>query len=142
MSTIHVTLVFFVVGEVRQLLKWADGSRVKQEVDMQILILLGPKTQIDIDASLSKKKKTDQPKVAAKLSSASADKKKTNAVVGDEKDRLVTPSGDFAESMEELLRSCPHFHKVGENFKTDGYVVTPNTMKLLKEHVKKVGGKV
>lgn len=34
------------------------------------------------------------------------------------------------------------FHKPGENFKTDGYVVTANTQKLLEEHLKITGGKV
>lgn len=32
--------------------------------------------------------------------------------------------------------------KVGENYKTDGYVVTPKTMELLQKHVEEVGGKV
>lgn len=40
------------------------------------------------------------------------------------------------------MKNKVHFHKVGENWKTDGYVVTPNTMKLLAEHVKAVNGKV
>ena len=35
-----------------------------------------------------------------------------------------------------------HFHQVGENYKTDGYVVTPHTMELLAKHVKEVDGKV
>ena len=30
----------------------------------------------------------------------------------------------------------------GENFKTPGYVVTPNTMKLMKEHLERTGGRV
>jgi hypothetical protein len=34
------------------------------------------------------------------------------------------------------------FHKVGENWKTDGYVTTPNTMGLLANHCKEVDGKV
>ncbi|KAI1722084.1 tRNA synthetases class I (E and q), catalytic domain-containing protein [Ditylenchus destructor] len=42
----------------------------------------------------------------------------------------------------ELLKACPHLHKVGENCNTAGYVVTPNTMKLLEDHVKAVDGKV
>jgi len=36
----------------------------------------------------------------------------------------------------------PNFHAVGENDKTAGYVVTPNTKELLKKHVDAVGGKV
>ena len=31
---------------------------------------------------------------------------------------------------------------VGENYKTDGYVVTDKTMELLKEHLKITGGQV
>jgi glutaminyl-tRNA synthetase len=34
------------------------------------------------------------------------------------------------------------FHEVGGNDKTDGYVVTPHTKRLLAEHVKAIGGKV
>ncbi|CBK19497.1 glutamine--tRNA ligase [Caenorhabditis elegans] len=44
--------------------------------------------------------------------------------------------------MDELLRTRAHFHKVGENFKQDGYVTTPKTAELLKAHVAAVGGKV
>ncbi|CAD6194560.1 unnamed protein product [Caenorhabditis auriculariae] len=47
-----------------------------------------------------------------------------------------------AATMEELMRTRAHFHKVGENFKTDGYVTTPKTEELLKKHVQAVGGKV
>uniref|UniRef100_A0ACB8ELZ0 Uncharacterized protein n=1 Tax=Sphaerodactylus townsendi TaxID=933632 RepID=A0ACB8ELZ0_9SAUR len=32
------------------------------------------------------------------------------------------------------------FHKPGENYKTEGYVVTPNTMSLLKRHLEITGG--
>jgi len=38
--------------------------------------------------------------------------------------------------------SYPQFHKVGENWKTDGYVTTPHTSELLERHVKEVEGKV
>lgn len=34
------------------------------------------------------------------------------------------------------------FHKVGENYKTDGYVVTKNTHDLLRSHVRRTGGQV
>lgn len=30
----------------------------------------------------------------------------------------------------------------GENYKTEGYVVTPNTMELLKKHLEETGGQV
>ena len=34
------------------------------------------------------------------------------------------------------------FHKPGENFKTDGYVIHEKTMDLLKQHLKTTGGQV
>lgn len=40
------------------------------------------------------------------------------------------------------MKTKVHFHKPGENYKTNGYVVTPNTHKLLAEHLKITGGQV
>ena len=39
---------------------------------------------------------------------------------------------------------CVHCatYTTGENYKTEGYVVTPHTMRLLKKHLKETGGKV
>lgn len=34
------------------------------------------------------------------------------------------------------------FNFTGENYKTEGYVVTPNTMNLLKKHLEFTGGQV
>ena len=34
------------------------------------------------------------------------------------------------------------FLSTGENYKTDGFVITPNTMNLLKNHLLEIGGKV
>ena len=36
-----------------------------------------------------------------------------------------------------MLRAC-----LGENYKTDGYVITPKTMQLLEEHLKAIDGRV
>ncbi|KIH48060.1 hypothetical protein ANCDUO_21874, partial [Ancylostoma duodenale] len=36
------------LGEIRSLIPWADGSYVKKEVDLRILELLGPKTVDDL----------------------------------------------------------------------------------------------
>ena len=46
--------------------------------------------------------------------------------------------------MCHLLFSEPeyNFHGPGENYTTDGYVVTEHTMRLLKEHLELTGGKV
>lgn len=43
--------------------------------------------------------------------------------------------------MGELLRKV-QFHKPGENFKTEGFVITPKTMDLLRAHLAATGGKV
>lgn len=46
------------------------------------------------------------------------------------------------ESLYNSFRTAPQFHKPGENHKTDGYVVTPNTEALLAKHLKETGGQV
>uniref|UniRef100_A0A3B4DGN9 Glutamine--tRNA ligase n=1 Tax=Pygocentrus nattereri TaxID=42514 RepID=A0A3B4DGN9_PYGNA len=91
------------MGEARTALKWADGKIVKNEVDMQVLHLLGPKTEADLE----KKPKAAKPKAPEK------EKKEEQASVVN-----------------------------GENYKTEGYVVTPNTMNLLKQHLELTGGQV
>uniref|UniRef100_A0AAY4D9N5 Glutamine--tRNA ligase n=1 Tax=Denticeps clupeoides TaxID=299321 RepID=A0AAY4D9N5_9TELE len=80
------------MGEARTALKWADGKIIKNEVDMQVLHLLGPKTEADLE-------------------------KKAKVRNGN-------------------LPTC------SENYKTEGYVVTPNTMNLLKQHLELTGGQV
>jgi len=47
-----------------------------------------------------------------------------------------------AQTISELMKTKIHFHKPGENYKTEGYIVTPNTHRLLQEHLKATGGKV
>uniref|UniRef100_A0A673Y7E4 Glutamine--tRNA ligase n=1 Tax=Salmo trutta TaxID=8032 RepID=A0A673Y7E4_SALTR len=79
------------MGEARGGLMWADGKMIKNEVDMQVLHLLGPKTEADLEK---------KPKVK-----------------------------------EELTMN-------GENYKTEGYVVTPKTMDLLKQHLEFTGGQI
>lgn len=34
--------------QVRNILKWADGKEIKNEFDIQLLYLLGPKTDTDL----------------------------------------------------------------------------------------------
>ena len=43
--------------------------------------------------------------------------------------------------MAELLKNA-NFHLPGENYKTDGYVINDNTMRLLKEHLGTTKGQV
>jgi len=103
--------------EVRKQLLWADGKAIKNEVDNQILDILGAKTEADL-APVQKQKKVKEIKPIEK------------------KTLVYEPL-----SIEELM-SKVGFHKPGENFKTDGYVITMNTEKLLSQHLKETNGKV
>ncbi|XP_045492365.1 probable glutamine--tRNA ligase [Colias croceus] len=124
-----------VMQAVRADLKWADGKAIKNEVDVQILDLLGPKTEADL---------APIPKADKKAKSSNETNKKPKKE--DASDAKVTktdeaPDVGGAVSISELMKKLP-FHAPGENFKSDGYVVTPNTKKLLEEHLKITGGKV
>ncbi|KAG8127917.1 putative Glutaminyl-tRNA synthetase-like protein [Naja naja] len=90
------------MGEARSMLKWADGKIIKNEVDLQVLNLLGPKTEADLE------KKSKTPKA-----------------------RNTEPEQGKSVVVEN-----------GENYKTEGYIVTPNTMNLLKKHLEVTGGQV
>ncbi|CAF3801039.1 unnamed protein product [Rotaria sp. Silwood1] len=85
------------INEARYRLKWADGRLLKNEMDDQLVDLLGPN---DL-----------QPN---------------------------TKIHSFAELVGEAL----NFHKPGENYKTEGYVMTPKTLDLMREHLKKTGGQI
>ncbi|XP_051950388.1 glutamine--tRNA ligase-like [Xyrauchen texanus] len=112
------------MGEARVALKWADGKMVKNEVDMQVLHHLGPKTEADLE----KKPKTAKPKPVEKDM-----KDEQNSVVNGE---------EMKSLMEQLRGEALKFHKPGENDKTEGYVVTSNTVNLLKQHLEITGGQV
>ncbi|KAI5621950.1 glutamine--tRNA ligase, partial [Silurus asotus] len=112
------------ISEVRAGLKWADGKILKNEVDMQVLHLLGPKTAADLEK---------KPK-AAKAKPAEKEEERVEAV------NDVKVEGKSL--MEQLRGEALKFHKPGENYKTEGYVVTPNTMDLLKQHLEITGGQV
>uniref|UniRef100_A0ACB8EGZ0 Uncharacterized protein n=1 Tax=Sphaerodactylus townsendi TaxID=933632 RepID=A0ACB8EGZ0_9SAUR len=115
------------MGEARSKLKWADGKIIKNEVDLQVLHLLGPKTEADLE----KKPKAPKPRAAE------SEKKEKAAVVENGEVYQETKS-----LMEQLRGEALKFHKPGENYKTEGYVVTPNTMSLLKRHLEITGGQV
>ncbi|KRZ05339.1 putative glutamine--tRNA ligase [Trichinella zimbabwensis] len=114
------------IAEVRKVLPWADGSKLKKEIDMQMLILLGPKTLDDMQSG-----KKIPSKVMPK------EKLKTKEIARNEESEF-----EGAATIEELMKTKAHFHKPGENYKTEGYVVTPKTMDLLKRHLQITGGKV
>uniref|UniRef100_A0A8C2KZN0 Glutamine--tRNA ligase n=1 Tax=Cyprinus carpio TaxID=7962 RepID=A0A8C2KZN0_CYPCA len=111
-------------GEARTALKWADGKIVKNEVDMQVLHLLGPKTEADLE----KKPKVYFYCPCFVIEQVSVENGEANT--------------EGKSLMEQLRGEALKFHKPGENYKTEGYVVTPNTMNLLKKHLEETGGQV
>ncbi|XP_023228872.1 glutamine--tRNA ligase-like [Centruroides sculpturatus] len=120
--------VGILMAEARTRLKFADGKSIKNEVDMQLLDLLGPKTANDLEKNI----KTKQKDVSKQ--------KETVKVNGDVPKKVEEQLG--ASTISELMKTKVHFHKPGENYKTDGYVITPNTMKLLQNHLKVTNGQV
>lgn len=123
--------VFKLMQEVREKLPWADGKQVKNEIDVQIFDFLGEKTEADL-APPQKKQKEKKP-----ADDGGMGKSEKLANVDDS-----STASDGASSIAELMKTKVHFHAPGENYKTDGYVVTPNTERLLKQHLQITGGKV
>lgn len=117
--------------KVRNILKWADGKMVKNEFDIQLLYLLGPKTETDL-ISVSKVKQPKDKQIKANKSE----------IVKEEQKEASNGEKIEAQTISELMKNKIHFHKPGENYKTEGYIVTPNTHRLLQEHLKATGGKV
>lgn len=125
-----------IMQDVNTKLKWADGKMVKSEVDLQILDLLGPKTEEDLLPVSKKSAKSAKPTSISKNREEKKVDTKYNIIIeqnGDESDKSLT----ITEVMSKV-----NFHKPGENYKTDGYVITPNTMKLMDEHIKITNGQV
>ncbi|XP_043407951.1 glutamine--tRNA ligase isoform X3 [Chelonia mydas] len=114
------------MGEARSSLRWADGKSIKNEVDLQVLHLLGPKTEADLE----KKQKAGKAKPAEV-------ERQQKAVEENGGVTLETKS-----LMEQLRGEALKFHKPGENYKTEGYVITPHTMALMKQHLEITGGQV
>ena len=120
---------------VRKKLPWADGKAIKNEFDVQILDLLGPKTDADRAPPPKKEKKS------AKADSKAVQGKKDQNVKNNEAKKDEDMAGDGAATMFELMRNQP-FHKPGENYKTDGYVIVEKTMENISKHLKRTGGQV
>ena len=116
------------IGQVVSSLKWADSKKVKEEIDLQILTLLGPKMEEDlITKPKGKVKKEAAP---SKSETKSADNKPNTDAV--KKEPLT---------MTEFLKTV-EFHKPGENYKTDGYQITPNTHDHMRRHLELTSGQV
>lgn len=121
---------FKIMQEVRTKLRWADAKAIKAEIDVQVFDLLGPKTEDDMKPLAKSDKRKEKP--------PAVDKETLPTVNGNQ----VHIDSDGAQTIAELMRTKVHFHAPGENYKTDGYVITENTENLLKEHLRQTGGKV
>ncbi|XP_010018893.1 PREDICTED: glutamine--tRNA ligase, partial [Nestor notabilis] len=98
------------------------GTSAGHILQRWVLHLLGPKTEADLEK---------KPKVRRRR----RERLRTGTVSGE--------VGTETRSLLEQLRGeALKFHKPGENYKTEGYVVTPNTMALLKQHLAITGGQV
>ncbi|KAI3386008.1 hypothetical protein SNEBB_009328 [Seison nebaliae] len=121
--------------EIRNRLKWANGRIIKGELDVKLHLLLGGKT--DDDLKMNNKKKV---KKVEKTTIFQTDKKMEIK----NENRLTLKDLDEENSWRNFIESgeATRFHKTGENYKTDGYVITDMTMKLLKEHLERTKGQV
>ncbi|XP_037075687.1 LOW QUALITY PROTEIN: probable glutamine--tRNA ligase [Pollicipes pollicipes] len=114
-----------ILGSLRKELPWADGRLVKTEVDAQILSMLGPRTEEDSAPASKKKTKKEKTETSNNGTGAGGD----------------IESSDGAATITELMKKVS-FHKPGENYKTDGYVITNNTMKHMEKHLALTKGQV
>ena len=129
------------MGQVRQKLPWADGKAIKHEFDVQVLDMLGQKTEADLAPPPKKEKKKvektgDNKKNVKKDNEANDTNTTTNG--GDTGDN----ENEGAATISELMKNKVHFHKPGENYKTDGYVINDTTMDRLENHLKRTKGQV
>lgn len=118
-----------IMQKIKSELPWADGKAVKNEVDLQVFDLLGPKT----DADLAPVSKTDKKSNKPLKSEVKQNKQKD---LKDETKEPI-PSLTILDVMKKL-----NFHAPGENYKTEGYIITDNTNKLLQEHLKATKGQI
>lgn len=115
-----------IMQEIRAKLPWADGKNVKSEIEVQLFDLLGEKTAADLAPPPKAEKKPKEKKEVAKEVATTVES---------------SSAKDGAHSIAELMKKV-RFHAPGENHKTDGYVITEHTEKLLKQHLKDTSGMV
>lgn len=123
------------MGEVRRKLKWADAKIVKSEIDIQMVSLLGQKTDEDLARAKTKGKSKDTNKNS---NSKNEPKPKPKQVA---EESLIDDKGNV-KSFLEMAGAALHFHKVGENYKTPGYVVNDEIMRRLQEHKERINAQV
>ena len=139
------------MGAVRKELPWADGKAVKSTIGVELFDLLGPKTDADLAPAPKpekKKKEGKEPKkkdgagVAKEMKEGGGGGVTVNGVASARAENETTEEEDGASTIAELMRTKVRFHKPGDNFTTDGYVLMPRTKELIAAHLKRTGGQV
>ncbi|GJP35092.1 hypothetical protein CLOM_g19590 [Closterium sp. NIES-68] len=130
-----------ILAKVRSLQPWADGKLAKEEVDAQVLSLLGPKTEAD-DAKPLKKKKEKKPKgedSAAPAAAAGAGDKAAGGAGAGGLEGMVEESDPYAIFPNPQDNNIVHT----EVFFSDGTTWRPkNSREALEKHLAVTGGKV
>ena len=138
------------MGAVRKELPWADGKAIMSTIDVEFLDLLGPKTEADLAPAPKPEKKKKEGKESKKKDDGGATKEArdaggaaVNGVASPRVEKeLADEEEDGASTIAELMRTKVRFHKPGDNFTTDGYVLMPRTKELIAAHLKRTGGQV
>mmetsp|Transcript_1018 Transcript_1018/g.3575 ORF Transcript_1018/g.3575 Transcript_1018/m.3575 type:complete len:779 (+) Transcript_1018:84-2420(+) len=116
----------FVIGKlipgIKAIQPWAEGSKVKQEIDEQILALLGPKTAEDDKPLPPKKKEKKKPPVDAK-----------------EEEPVKMEIDHFSIFPKPETNNYTHTEV---HFSTGEVMRIANTKAQLEEHLHKTGGRV
>ncbi|NWT45736.1 SYQ ligase, partial [Chroicocephalus maculipennis] len=111
------------MGEARSRLRWADGKTIKNEVDLQVGARAAGQAPCGVVSPVG---------AVPGVRPAGLDSMITH----------VLPCRLLGLARSGRCCSPEHPLPTGENYKTEGYVVTPNTMALLKQHLAITGGQV
>ena len=68
--------------------------------------------------------------------------KKEKAKKEPKPEKSAKPDAATKNESPSLTGEALNFHKPGENYKTDGYIITPDTMRIIDDHLKLTGGQV
>ena len=116
-------------------MKWADGKKVKEMLDAAILALLGEKTDADMAAMASNKKKGKKARfVESKVNrkTHTSDDASAYDLIMKDKDRLL--------SLDEPVEK--ETEKEKEGFEGRDLESAKNSAELIKKHLATTGGKI
>lgn len=124
------TFLFPLLAKVRQNpeLKWANGGLIKEELDKQVLVILGPKDERDVPVKGKAKGKDKENKAQEKKRDTAASEAKSSSV--DAKDVEKDPS--LASLSMFFEGDLARLHKPGGNKQIKA--------SLMEQHLKETGG--